>query len=103
MRQKKYKRLSFKERVQIELFIQEGRSKSYISNSLNRSRSTITREINKWVVNSVDRYDAELAHSNALDDYLNKRNLSKIDSYPRLKIYIYRGLLQGYSPELRPS
>jgi len=42
---------------------------------------------------------AELAHWNAEDDYLNKRNLDKIDTYGRLKVYVYKGLLKHWSPE----
>ncbi len=78
MRAKKYKRLSLKERIIIETLLLENKSKSYIAKKLNRSRSTITREINKWVRNSWDIYDAKLAYWNAKDDYLNKRYPSSL-------------------------
>ena len=99
MESKKYKRLSFQERVIIETLLGENRSKSFIAQKLDRSRSTVTREINKWVQNPGETYDAELAHWNAEDDYLNKRNLDKIDTYGRLKFYVYKGLLKRWSPE----
>lgn len=99
MVRKKNSRLTHKERVQIETLLKEKKSKSYIAKTLHRSRSTITREVNKWVENKTDKYDAELAHWNAKDDYLNKRNLDKISSYPLLKIYVYRGLLSDWTPE----
>jgi transposase, IS30 family len=99
MVRKKNSRLTHKERVQIETLLVEKRSKSYIAKTLLRSRSTISREVNKWVCNKTDKYDAELAHWNAKDDYLNKRNLDKISSYPLLKIYVYRGLLSDWTPE----
>ncbi|MCD4730597.1 MAG: helix-turn-helix domain-containing protein [Bacteroidales bacterium] len=81
MEEKKYKRLSFQERVIIETLLGETKSRSFISTKLNRSRSTITREINKWVRNPGETYNAELAHWNAEDDYLNKRNKDKIRTY----------------------
>lgn len=95
MKPKKYLRLSLQERVVIETLLSEKRSKSYIASKLNRSRSTISREINKWGEN----YDAKLADWCAKDDYLNKRNLDKINTYNKLKIYVYRGLLNAWSPE----
>ncbi|TXD80938.1 IS30 family transposase [Subsaximicrobium wynnwilliamsii] len=95
MKPKKYHRLSLQERVVIETLLAESRSKSYIALKLHRSRSTITREINKWGEN----YDARLADWCAKDDYLNKRNLDKINTYNKLKIYVYRGLLNAWSPE----
>lgn len=99
MNTKKHSRLSLKERVIIETLLEENRSRSFISKKLNRSRSTITREVNKWVSSPEDRYDASLADWLAKDDYLNKHNLDKINSHKRLKSYVYRGLLKGWSPE----
>jgi len=99
MKAKKYKRLDLKERVIIETLLQENKSKSYIAKKLNRSRSTITREVNKWVKNPWENYEAKLADWHAKDDYLNKRNRDKINTYNILKIYVYRGLLKAWSPE----
>jgi len=99
MNKKKHKRLSYKERVIIETLLDEKKSKSYISKKLKRSRSTIGREINKWIFNPEDKYDAKLADWYAKDTYLNKRNLDKIGTYKKLQIYVYRGLLKHWSPE----
>lgn len=99
MEKKKYKRLSLQERVVIETLIEEKRSKAYIALRLNRSRSTVAREINKWVSEPWQKYSAELAHWNAEDDYLNKRNLDKVGTHGRLRFYVYKGLLNGWSPE----
>jgi len=95
MKPKKYLRLSLKERVIIETLLAENRTKSYIALKLNRSRSTITREVNKWG----KKYDAKLADWCAKDDYLNKRNQDKISTYNKLRIYVYRGLLNAWSPQ----
>lgn len=99
MEVKKHRRLTLKERVIIQTLLKENKSKSYIANKLGRSRSTIGREVNKWIQSKKDNYDAELAHWCAKEDYLNKRNLDKISSYPLLKFFVYRGLLSNWTPE----
>jgi len=96
---KKHTRLTIKERVQIETLFNELHSKSYIAKTLNRARSTIGREINKWVINKEDKYDAELAHWNAKDDYANKRNRDKISTHSLLRFFVYKGLLSNWTPE----
>jgi IS30 family transposase len=97
--EKSRKRLTLNERVIIETLLNENKSKSYIASILNRSRSTITREINNWIAKPTDKYKAELAHWCAKDDYLNKRNLDKINTHKTLKLFIYKGLLNNLSPE----
>jgi transposase, IS30 family len=99
MIRKKNSRLTHKERIQIETLLNENKSKAYIAKTLNRSRSTITREVNKWVQSDKDKYSADLAHWNAKDDYLNKRNLDKISTYKQLRFYVYKGLLSDWTPE----
>lgn len=99
MIRKKKSRLTHKERIQIETLLNENKSKAYIAITLNRSRSTITREVNKWVQCDRDKYSSDLAHWYAKDDYLNKRNLDKISTYKQLRFYVYRGLLKQWTPE----
>ena len=96
---KKYKRLSFEERVKIQTLLEEDRNKSYIARKLNRNRSTIKRELDKWVRQPNDKYDAALAHFDAVSDNNTKRKDRKINQYPKLKIYVFRALLKGWSPE----
>lgn len=100
METKNYKRLSLKERVIIETLLNEKRKKSYIAIQLNRSRSTVTREINNWVRRTGDRYDAHLAHWYAQGDYNSKRMHDKITLNPRLKMAVFKGLLDRCPPEL---
>jgi len=96
---KKHRRLSFSDRIKIETLLNENKSKAYIAKTLKRSRSTITREVNKWITNSEDKYSAKLADWAAKDDYLNKRNRDKISTHRKLRIYVYRGLLKQWTPE----
>lgn len=98
--ERKYKRLTYNERVVIETLLKENKSRNYIANQLNRNRSTITNEVNLWVIRPTDIYKAELAHWCALEANKNKRAEDKINSYPKLKMFIYRSLLKGTSPEL---
>jgi IS30 family transposase len=98
--ERKYKRLTYNERVVIETLLKENRSRNYIANQLNRNRSTVTNEVNLWVIRPTDIYKAELAHWCALEANKNKRAEDKINSYPKLKMFIYRSLLKGTSPEL---
>ena len=55
--------------------------------------------MNKWIQSDRDKYCAELAHWNAKDDYLNKRNRDKISSHKSLKFFVYKGLLSQWTPE----
>lgn len=97
--EKLYRRLSLTERIIIETLLKENKSKSYIANQLKRNRATITREINNWVRNPSDKYDAALANYFAKEEYLNKRTTYKINTNKKLKAFVYRGLLSGFSPE----
>jgi len=95
----KHRRLSLKERIKIETLLNEEKSKAYIAKTLGRSRSTISREVNRWVGSPDEKYVAELADWYAKDEYLNKRNLDKISTHKPLKHYVYKGLLKGWTPE----
>jgi IS30 family transposase len=98
--ERKYKRLTFNERVVIETLLKENKSRNYIAIQLNRNRSTITNEVNLWVIKPTDIYNAELAHWCALETNKSKRTEDKINSYPKLKMFVYRSLIKGTSPEL---
>ena len=95
----KHRRLSLEERIIIETLLNEEKSKAYIAKKLNRSRSTISREVNKWFVKGQGKYDAKIADWCAKDDYANKRNLDKISTYKKLRNYVYKGLLKQWTPE----
>ena len=98
MVRKKTSRLTLKERIQIETLLNEKKSKSYIAKTLNRARSTITREVNKWVQSDRDKYSTDLAHWYAKEDYLSKRNFDKISTYRQLRFYVFKGLLSTPVP-----
>ena len=96
---KTYKRIDLNERIIIETLLHEKKSKSYISKHLNRARSTITNELKYWLIKPTDKYNAQLAHWYATEVNSTKRTRDKINTHKRLKLYVYRGLLNGYSPD----
>ena len=98
--EKKHKRLSYKERIVIETLLKENKSKNYIAKQLNRNRTTITREVKLWVIKPTDIYKADMAHWYALQLNKSKKYSDKINAYPKLKMFIYRNLIMGTSPEL---
>lgn len=99
MKRKKYVRLTYSERIEIEVLLKAHKSRSEIAKALNRHRSTITRELNTWINKPSHIYEAELANWCAHEVSINKRNLDKISTHNSLKIYVYRELLSKNSPE----
>ena len=99
MEEKKHRRLTLKERVQIETLLHQNKTKAYIAKIINRSRSTVSREVNRLGANPKVDYDAYLAHWSAKEVYLNKRNFDKISTCKKLRIYVFRGLLLNWTPE----
>ena len=97
--EKSRSRLRFEERVVIQTLLAEGKSISYIAKQLDRNRSSVFREVKKYVVNPKDKYKAELAQFIAKEDYLNKRNLDKINTHQRLRDFVYSQLENNLSPE----
>jgi len=49
MEPKKYQQLSFTERVIIETLLKQDKTYSYIAKQINRSRSTVSKELATWV------------------------------------------------------
>lgn len=96
MPDKKYNRLTFEDRVKIETYLTEKRKFSFIAKKIDRSRSTIGKEVNRW---GKDRYKAAFANQYAYLYRKFKRTQHKIDDNKSLKIQVYKGLIEGYSPE----
>src|ERR1035437_355162 len=98
MKAENYARLTYEDRVIIETLLAEGKNKSFIATKLNRSRSTISREINKWLGGPKDSYKANFAHDSA-QDFSSRRSKDKISLNKKLRTYVYMGLLNNWSPE----
>lgn len=98
MKAENYARLTYEDRVIIETLLADGKSKSFIAEKLNRSRSTISREVNKWLGGPKDIYKANFAHSSA-QDFSSRRSKDKISLNKKLRAYVYMGLQNNWSPE----
>lgn len=94
-----FKHLTLKERIVIETLLGQKKKPSYIAMQLDRNRATIGREIKQWVAKPTDKYNAELAHFCAQQAHITKRGKDKIDTYFKLKVFVYKGLLSDFSPE----
>ena len=96
-----YEQLSLRERVRIELWLKEGRSRRWMSRELGRSASTIGRELQRngrttkqWS----GSYDGERAHGLAL----RRRRWDarfKLARQPDLRDRVRNDLAMGRSPE----
>jgi len=86
-------------RVKIELLLEQGKSKVHISRALERNKSTISREVNRWVVRKYDTYKARLAHFYAEDELKGHHTGSKIQKNALLKYYIHLKIKKRWSPE----
>jgi transposase, IS30 family len=100
MESKKYKRLTLKERTIIEVLLKQNYTRTAIAKCIKRPRSTVTRELQKWIRLPCNTYDASLAHWYSEEEQKSKHSKTKIELDKRLRHYIFRGLLNGLSPEL---
>jgi IS30 family transposase len=94
-----YKRLTFNERLVIQtLWGHEGITKTEIARRLNRHKSTICREINRWTKGKKDKYSAQLAHWYAEQQYADKHFKDKLTTNLKLREYVFSNL-KDWTPE----
>ena len=92
-----YKRLDFYERNSIEILLNQKHSLQAIADYLNRSYSTIYREVKRC---KNGKYLARNANNLAIDNSnTRKYNKTKIFLNPKLKEYVYAKLKKRWSPE----
>ena len=91
----RYQQLTLLERYQITAFLQTGRSQTKIAGTLNRSKSTISREIRR---NSfAEEYDPCNAQVTAIARRKFVRKATKQN--PEVLQTVRKGLRLGWSPE----
>lgn len=90
-------RLSFEERVHIEIGLKQHRSMRQIADDLGRAPSTISREV-KEHRDRQGRYNAKRAHAIAFEA-AKRPQVSKIDANPMLRERVLAGLAKKHSPE----
>lgn len=95
---KKYKQLTFEERVQIELLKRSGVSIRGIGRVLGRSPNTISRELREKLVNGL--YLPKKAHHKTYyRRYLSKRQCLKVSLDSYLTQFVISHVRCGWSPE----
>ena len=91
-----YKRLQLSERIDIEKMLALGISLTEIALTLNRNKSTISREIRK--INDI--YSALKFEAFAVGKQSDRRwQKSKINLNPALKLFVYKHLKKRWSPD----
>ena len=90
-------RLSFEDRVHIEVGLKQKRSMRAIAKDLDRSPSTISREVTRHRT-AQGRYEAKCAHAIAFAD-ARRPQVSKIEATPALRARVLRELSRKRSPE----
>lgn len=100
MKHTTYQRLTLQERVIIQaLWGQPNYTKTRIALQLGRHKSTVTREINRWIQKQHDTYNAKLAHWCAEEEYASKHFKDKLTTSLKLREYVFKKLHLRWSPE----
>ena len=99
MKEKSYRRLTLNDRFKIEALLQVGKPISQIATVLNRPISTISREIKRGKYLNTNKYYADHANTTATFRNKVKRVYPKLMENVPLRIYVFRGLLKGWSPD----
>ncbi len=93
---KEYKQLSLDERYQISALRQQGNSVRKIATALDRSASTISREIKRNIISKQNGYQPLLADEVA---WSRRWRGSRLERHPELQKYVLDKLVMGLSPE----
>jgi IS30 family transposase len=94
---KRYKRISYEERVKIYIFNISGYNQTIIAKILGRHKSTISNEL-KRCREDPGGYLPDIANLRATN--LNKRNTGLLKKHPKLQDYVENYLREGWSPEI---
>jgi IS30 family transposase len=99
MKTKNYTRLTYKDRVQIEILFHSNFSVSEIALKLKRTKSTISREIKRGLSLPGEGYSSNSAQWHA-DFYSRIKKVdSRIRKNSKLRFYMFSRLKLGWSPE----
>jgi len=92
--------LSLRERLAIEYaWCRDNKSISSIANELGRNKSSISRELKDKPRCGLGKYNADIAHCQALERIKKRGNTPKVVRVSGLKAYIEEKLKLGWSPE----
>ena len=94
----KYRHFSIEEREQIQQLLWEKRSVRVIARQLDRSPSSIAREINRNIPPLQRRYAPRLAHARALWKRTSRGRIERLKN-EQIRSYAIDHLKEGWSPE----
>ena len=93
-----YQQLTIEEREKIQMDLWEGKSIRSIAFELNRSPSTISREVNKNVPRQYRRYTSRLAHARAIQTRKTRGQRKRLKNQ-FIQEYVIKKLKDDLSPE----
>ncbi len=96
---KSRKPLTLRERIDIETKYRYGMSITNIANKTGRNKSTISREVKNRPRRGNGKYDADIAHREALNRIAKRGNVSILERNEKLLEYVAEKLKLGWSPE----
>ncbi len=98
---RKTNKLTLEERIKIRTFLECFVNPAQIARKLNRHRSTISRELNKWgIKKNFQDYDPHLAQWFAVDNFgLVHRAEVKLEKSPKLLKLVIKKLKLRWSPQ----
>lgn len=98
---KRVSKLTLEERLKIKVYLSINKNFSQIADLLNRHRSSIGREVNKWCgKKDFENYDPELAHWYSRDGIQTcQRGEYKLNKYPKLLKLVLKKLIKRWSPQ----
>lgn len=94
----KYKHLTIQERETIQLMLWEKKSIRMIAKTINRSTSSISREVNKNYVPHGKRYLPRVAHKRALEKRKSRGRKDRLKN-EEVRNYVITHLKKKWSPE----
>lgn len=95
---KKFKQLTYEDRVKIEVLLKEKQSVRYIAKVLCRSPNTISLEIKNNSVKG-EYIPKKAEHKKYVKRYLSKRDSMKVVTDVELQRYVHLKLAEDWSPE----
>lgn len=94
-----YTRLDFEERVRIWAYRVQGDSLSVIATKVNRSKSTLCRELSRFRDRGYRYQPGSAQHQASARSRFKKRGTGKLYTHPRLLREVLCGLKKRWSPE----
>jgi transposase, IS30 family len=94
----KYKQLTIEEREAIQIGLWQKESIRSIARKLNRSASSISRELKKHQTQIHQQYTPRRAHQEAINSRSKRGRQLRLKS-PLIREYVIKNLMSGFSPE----